>query len=150
MRRIVIGAVTAAAVGMPGWVVAAQDDSIGPRSTDAASPVTIVAAASAASEPKGEPGATIRLYRSLGRRQCEAGGETLATSLARLRAAGLEVKSAGCGDTGQAVIAMCGAATTEIVVVDVRREDLARAGALGFRPLRELPEARPIACPPVR
>jgi hypothetical protein len=109
----------------------------------AATGATVVAVANA-------NGATTRLYRSLGRRQCEPGGETLAVATARLRDAGIGVTSAACGDSGQMVVAMCGAATTEIAIVEVRREDLARAGALGFRPLRDLPDARVAACSPAR
>ena len=90
---------------------------------------------------------SVAVYRSLGRRQCEGGGETAASLASALRGAGIAVRVAGCGDTGQAVIALCGATTAEIGVFEVSADDVARAGTLGFRPLRELPDARRTACP---
>lgn len=95
-------------------------------------------------------GRSVSVFRSLGRRQCESGGETAASLAAVLKAAGIAVRSAGCGDSGQAVIAVCGAGTTEIGIFEVSADDAARATALGFRPLRELPDARSTACPRAR
>ncbi|MFO0227153.1 MAG: hypothetical protein ACK52B_01925 [Gammaproteobacteria bacterium] len=57
-------------------------------------PVQAVAPAPA---PDGD---SLSVYKSLGRRQCEAGGETPESLAAQLRAAGVEATPAGCADDG--------------------------------------------------
>jgi len=126
-----------------------------PRSRAAAASVAVVAAApsrstvtiDSARPAEAVGGRSVAVFRSLGRRQCEGGGETVASLAARLRGAGIAVRGVGCGDTGHSVIALCGASTTEIGIFEVSADDVARAGALGFGALRELPDARRSACP---
>lgn len=133
----------------------AESGGMDPRSSAAAPRITPVAAGGSwpavATDParyaQAAGGRSVAVFRSLGRRQCEGGGETAASLASVLRGAGIAVRVAGCGDTGQAVIALCGATTTEIGIFEVSADDVARAGALGFRPLRELPEVRRTACP---
>ena len=126
-----------------------------PRSPAAAASVAVIATGpsrstvtiDSARPPQAAGGRSVAVFRSLGRRQCEGGGETAASLAARLRGAGIAVRGVGCGDTGQSVIALCGASTTEIGIFEVSADDVARAGALGFGALRELPDARRTACP---
>jgi hypothetical protein len=104
-------------------------------------PVQAVAPAPA---PDGD---SLSVYKSLGRRQCEAGGETPESLAAQLRAAGVEAIPAGCADDGMMYAAMCGGGTGHLGVLEIRAADAERAAKAGFRPLKDLPDAQRIPCP---
>lgn len=92
-------------------------------------------------------GDSLSVYKSLGRRQCEAGGETPESLAAQLRAAGVEATPAGCADDGMMYAAMCGGGTGHLGVLEIRAADAERAAKAGFRPLKDLPDAQRIPCP---
>jgi len=104
-------------------------------------PVQAVAPAPAPDED------SLSVYKSLGRRQCEAGGETPESLAAQLRAAGVEATPAGCADDGMMYAAMCGGGTGHLGVLEIRAADAERAAKAGFRPLKDLPDAQRIPCP---
>lgn len=105
---------------------------------DAPQPIAAPAAAAAGS---------LSVYKSLGRRQCEAGGETPESLAAQLRDAGVEATPAGCADDGMMYAAMCGGGTGHLGVLEIRAADAERAAQAGFRPLKDLPDAQRIPCP---
>ena len=115
-----------------------------PDSPSAAAPAPAVPAAAPAPAPKAD---TLSVYKSLGRRQCEAGGETPESLAVQLRAAGVEATPAGCADDGMMYAAMCGGGTGTLGVLDIRTADAERAAKAGFRPLKDLPDAQRIPCP---
>lgn len=90
---------------------------------------------------------TVDLYKSLERKQCEAGGETLDTLRAKLQRAGVTPTAASCGTDGMMRAAMCGAGTGDIGIFTVRKDEAARLAKLGFRPLTDLRDAERTACP---
>ena len=101
---------------------------------------------SAATAPAADA-ARFTVYKSLGRKQCEEGGETPESLAAQLKAAGIEATPAGCGDDGRMRVAMCGAGTGHLGLLDIRAADAAAAAKAGFRPFSELPDASRIPCP---
>jgi hypothetical protein len=113
---------------------------------DVPSPTPPPPPAAAASPP---PAAADRLtvYKSLGRRQCEEGGETPETLAAQLKAAGVESTPVGCADDGMMRAAMCGMGTGHLGLLDIRTADAAAAAQAGFRPFSDLPDASRIPCP---
>lgn len=104
----------------------------------------VVPAVAPAPAPEGD---SLSVYKSLGRRQCEAGGETPETLATQLRAAGVEATPAGCADDGMMYAAMCGGGTGTLGVLDIRAADAERAAKAGFRPLKDLRDAQRIPCP---
>ena len=90
---------------------------------------------------------TVDLYKSLERKQCEAGGETLDTLRATLQRAGVEPTAASCGTDGMMRAAMCGMGTGDIGIFTVRKDEVARAAKAGFRPLTDLRDAERTPCP---
>lgn len=116
-----------------------------------------LASTSACSSPTARPPAdptpaagSLAVYKSLGRRQCESGGETPETLAAQLRAIGVEATPAGCADDGRMYAAVCGGGTGHLGVLDIRPADAERAAKAGFRPLKDLPDAQRIPCPATR
>lgn len=105
--------------------------------------LTTACAAAPASKPTG----TIDVYRSLERKQCEPGGETLESLRQRLQRAGLRPTAASCGTDGMMRMAMCGAGTGDIGIFTLRKDEAERAAKLGFRPLTDLRDAERTACP---
>lgn len=101
----------------------------------------------AVAPPPAPNGDSLSVYKSLGRRQCEAGGETPESLAAQLRAAGVEATPAGCADDGMMYAAMCGGGTGHLGVLEIRAADAERAAKAGFRPLKDLPDAQRIPCP---
>jgi hypothetical protein len=95
------------------------------------------------------PVATDRLtvYQSLGRRQCEAGGETPETLAAQLKAAGVEATPAGCANDGMMYAAVCGGGDGVLGLLDIAAADAAAAAKAGFRPFSDLPDASRQPCP---
>jgi len=90
---------------------------------------------------------TVEVYKSLGRKQCEAGGETLDTLRAQLQRAGVVARGASCGTDGMMRAAMCGMGTGDIGIFTVRKADAVRATKAGFRPLTDLRDAERTPCP---
>lgn len=90
---------------------------------------------------------SLTVYKSLGRRQCEEGGETAESLAAQLRTAGIEVRAVGCGTDGMMYAAVCGGGTGDLGVFDIAAGDAERAAAAGFKPLTDLPDAQRTACP---
>ena len=100
-------------------------------------------------QPPSAPAAAARLtvYKSLGRKQCEAGGETPETLAAQLKAAGVEAMPVGCADDGRMYAAMCGGGDGWLGLVDIPAADAAAAAKAGFRPFSDLREASRQPCP---
>ena len=87
------------------------------------------------------------VYQSLGRRQCEAGGETPATLAAQLNSSGIEATPAGCANDGMMYAAVCGGGDGVLGLLDIAAVDAAAAAKAGFRPFSDLPDASRQPCP---
>ena len=87
------------------------------------------------------------VYQSLGRRQCEAGGETPATLAAQLKSSGIEATPAGCANDGMMYAAVCGGGDGVLGLLDIAAVDAAAAAKAGFRPFSDLPDASRQPCP---
>ena len=120
-----------------------------PPAAAAPAPLPAEATEPVAAPTPAAPVATDRLtvYQSLGRRQCEAGGETPETLAAQLKAAGVEATPAGCADDGMMYGAMCGGGTGHLGLFDIAAADAAAAAKAGFRPFSDLPDASRQPCP---
>jgi len=112
-----------------------------------APPRPAVAAPAAASTAASTTASTVDLYKSLERKQCEAGGETLDTLRAKLQRAGVTPTAASCGTDGMMRAAMCGMGTGDIGIFTVRKDEVVRAAKAGFRPLADLRDAERTPCP---
>ena len=99
----------------------------------------IVACASA-------PPKAVSVYLSLGSRQCQDGGRTLAEVQKVLQDAGIPVLASGCGSDGMAYPAVCGAPDGRIAIIDVPESQVEAARKLGFSLLSERPRAQRLAC----
>jgi hypothetical protein len=87
------------------------------------------------------------IYKSLGRRQCEVGGETPATLAAQLKSSGIEATPAGCANDGMMYAAVCGGGDGVLGLLDIAAADAAVAATAGFRPFSDLPDASRQPCP---
>ena len=87
------------------------------------------------------------VFKSLGRRQCEAGGETPATLAAQLNSSGIEATPAGCANDGMMYAAVCGGGDGVLGLLDIAAADAAAAAKAGFRPFSDLPDASRQPCP---
>ena len=87
------------------------------------------------------------VFKSLGRRQCEAGGETPATLAAQLKSSGVEATPAGCANDGRMYAAVCGGGDGVLGLLDIAAADAAAAAKAGFRPFSDLPDASRQPCP---
>jgi hypothetical protein len=87
------------------------------------------------------------VFKSLGRRQCEAGGETPATLAAQLNSSGIEAMPAGCANDGMGYAAVCGGDDGVLGLLDIAAADAAAAAKAGFRPFSDLPDASRQPCP---
>jgi hypothetical protein len=101
----------------------------------------------AAANPAPAAADRLTVYKSLGRKQCEAGGETPETLAAQLKAAGVEATPAGCATDGMMYAAVCGGGDGVLGLLDIPAADAATAAKAGFRPFRDLPDASRIPCP---
>jgi hypothetical protein len=122
----------------------------GPAADVAPSPPPAPAVAAPAPAPAAAaPVAADRLvvYKSLGRRQCEAGGETPATLAAQLNSSGIEATPAGCANDGMMYAAVCGGGDGVLGLLDIAAADAAAAATAGFRPFSDLPDASRQPCP---
>jgi hypothetical protein len=122
----------------------------GPAADVAPSPPPAPAvAAPAPASTAAAPVAVARLvvFKSLGRRQCEAGGETPATLAAQLNSSGIEAMPAGCANDGMMYAAVCGGGDGVLGLLDIAAADAAAAATAGFRPFSDLPDASRQPCP---
>ncbi|HEU5134599.1 MAG TPA: hypothetical protein VFU13_05585 [Steroidobacteraceae bacterium] len=89
------------------------------------------------------PGNTV-VFEGRQRVQCDfTGGITPQQSAMKLTTAGVDVLKSGCGAmTGVAYPAVCGGATGEILLHEIRRENLDAAERAGFIPAEELVDRR--------
>lgn len=87
------------------------------------------------------------VYQSLGRRQCEAGGETPATLAEQLNSNGIEATPVGCANDGMMYAAVCGGGDGVLGLLDIAAADAAAAAKAGFRPFSDLPDASRQPCP---
>ena len=94
----------------------------------------------------GEPAGSVTVYQPRGAVQCGSRGTAPEAMAAVLRRAGVAVRASACGSDGRLRPARCGAGTGELNLFDIAASDLARAQALGFGPLAELPGAEPVPC----
>ena len=101
----------------------------------------------AASSPAPAAADRLTVYKSLGRKQCEAGGETPDTLAGQLTAAGVEATPAGCATDGMMYAAVCGGGDGILGLLDIAASDAAAAAQAGFRPFSDLPDASRIPCP---
>lgn len=108
--------------------------------------VLMAAAAASAciSDPK--PPGSVSVYKSLGSLQCGAGGASVDTLEAQLRAAGVAVRATACGTDGRMRPAVCGAPDGRIGIFDVPASQRRQALAQGYSLLASLPDAQRVAC----
>ena len=92
------------------------------------------------------PGETVKVYKSLGSVQCSGGGVSLDEIKRQLKEAGIEAESANCGIDGNMHIAMCGAPDGRIAIVEIPESKAQVAAAVGFLPLKNLPDATEVPC----
>lgn len=93
--------------------------------------------------PSGEP---VKVYKSLGSVQCSGGGKSLDEIKRQLKEVGIPVGSANCGIDGNMHAAMCGAPDGRIAIVEIPESKAQVAAALGFLPLKNLPDATEVPC----
>lgn len=93
--------------------------------------------------PSGE---TVKSYKHLGSVQCSGGGRSLDEIKRQLKDAGIQVASANCGIDGNMHAAMCGAPDGRIAIVEIPESKARIAAALGFLPLKNLPDATEVPC----
>jgi hypothetical protein len=113
-------------------------------------PPTAPPTASPAAPPTAPPTAAadrLVVFKSLGRRQCEAGGETPATLAAQLKSSGVDAMPAGCANDGMMYAAVCGGGDGVLGLLDIAAADAAAAAKAGFRPFSDLPDASRQPCP---
>ena len=103
-------------------------------------------AAPAAEPAPAAGGAVVQVFKSRGALQCAGRGTPPDVMADALRRAGIAVLASGCGSVGRLRPAVCGAGTDELNLFDISAADLARAQALGFAPLAQLPGAGPAPC----
>lgn len=99
------------------------------------------AAACASAPPK-----AVAVYLTLGSRQCQDGGRSLAEVQKMLSEAGVKVLAATCGTDGMAYPAVCGAPDGRIAIVDVPEGQVEAARKLGFSLLSDRPRAQRLGC----
>lgn len=93
-----------------------------------------------------DDGAANKVFKSLGSRQCSGGGVSLAVLQAELAAANVQVASAACGTTGQALPTVCGGTDGKIGIFEISPTQAGAAAAAGFAPLSTEPSAKIVPC----
>ena len=91
--------------------------------------------------------APVSVYKGLGSKQCEGGGQTPAQLAEPLRQAGVPVLAIACGRDGRVRAAMCGLGDGRIGIFDVPANRVAEAERLGYARLASLPDATREPCP---
>jgi hypothetical protein len=103
--------------------------------------------AACAAQPAAAPAApAVSVAKSLGGKQCEASGTSLAVLAAQLAQAGVTVQRQACGDDGRMRAAVCGAADGRIAIFTIPAAQQALATQAQFVPLAALPDAREQPC----
>lgn len=83
--------------------------------------------------------ATSYIYESAGYKQCEDNYSSINVSVQKLQAAGINVTSKECGElTDTAMMAVCGAPTTDINILGIAQRDVNKALSLGFTAISSL------------
>jgi hypothetical protein len=89
----------------------------------------------------------LRVYKSAGTRQCEAGAAAAPEALQQpLEAAGVRVLGRACGSDGRMRPQVCGAPDGRIVIFDIAPADADAAAKSGYAPLPA--DAREMPCAP--
>jgi hypothetical protein len=89
----------------------------------------------------------VTLWKSLGSRQCQAGGTTAQALADALRSAGVNVVSVTCGRDGNIRPMLCGLPDDRIAVLELPATQEALATAQGFAPISKLPHWQSEPCP---
>jgi hypothetical protein len=90
-------------------------------------------------DPQNDDTTSVQVFISNGHTQCDNNGAPLAQTQMILVQGGIDVLGSACGTiTGVAYPAVCGAATGEINIHRVRRENVADAERLGFRNVSDI------------
>lgn len=89
----------------------------------------------------------VNVYKYVGSKQCSGGGTPVEKMMRQLSEAGIPVTNVNCGTDGRMYPAMCGAPDGRIGILEVPEAKISAAGALGFAPLSNLPEASKNVCP---
>jgi hypothetical protein len=103
-------------------------------------------AACAAQSAAAPAAPAVSVTKSLGGKQCEAGGKSLAALAAQLAQAGVTVQRQACGDDGRMRAAVCGAPDGRIAIFTIPAAQQALATQAQFVPLAALPDAREQPC----
>lgn len=92
---------------------------------------------------------TVQIFKARGSIQCEPGSGTAPETMRKvLEKAKIPVQSVSCGVDGLMHVAMCGAEDAGILIFHIAAHHTQAAAALGFKTLRELPNAQTIPCQP--
>jgi hypothetical protein len=103
--------------------------------------------AACAAQPAAAPAApAVSVTKSLGGKQCETSGTSLAVLAAQLAQAGVTVQRPACGDAGRMRAAVCGAPDGRIAIFTIPAAQQALATQAQFVPLAALPDAREQPC----
>lgn len=97
----------------------------------------MVAALTLAACAQPQAAETMRVAKSLGSRQCEGGGRTLAELKAELEAAGVKVARAACGTDGRMRAQACGLPDGRLGIFEIAVASRETAARAGFMPLPE-------------
>lgn len=93
-----------------------------------------------------DDGGVNKVFKSMGSVQCSGGGVSLAALQAQLAAANVQVNSAACGTTGQALPTVCGGFDGKIGIFEISPSQFGAAAAAGFAPLSTEPSAKIVPC----
>ncbi len=109
--------------------------------------LSVTACTSPAAVPAPVAADRLTVFKSLGRRQCEAGGETPASLAAQLKSSGIEATLTGCANDGMMYAAVCGGGDGALGLLEIAAVDAAAAVKAGFQPFSDLPDASRQPCP---
>jgi len=105
--------------------------------------------AACAAMPGPAPSGSVTLYKYAGSKQCaQGGGLSPAVAERDLRREYVSVSRAECGTDGRTYASSFGMPDGRIVIVEVPAAQVESTRRFGYKPLTELPEARPTPCPP--
>jgi hypothetical protein len=90
--------------------------------------------------------ASVKIYKYMGSKQCNGGGQKLAVIKRQLIESGITVLAASCGVDGNLYPAVCGAADGRIGIFEVPASKAQSALPDGFLPLARLPDAQIVPC----
>ena len=90
--------------------------------------------------------ASVKIYKYMGSKQCNGGGQKLAVIKRQLIESGITVLAASCGVDGNIYPAVCGAADGRIGIFEVPASKAQSALPDEFLPLARLPDAQIVPC----